>query len=415
MHAAPSPRSDDPGVTDPAVTAHVIRSDEEALETAAELAAEFAEGAAERDAQRILPYGELERLSASGLLAITVPAQYGGADVRADTLAEVFRLLSAADPNIAQIPQSHVVYLRVLAQQGTHGQQKFFFGEALAGKRFGNAQTERGTKHIQEYKTRLTPDGQGGFVLAGIKYYSTGALFAHWVPVLAQLEVDGEDRLHVAYVPRDAEGVEVVDDWSGMGQRLTASGTVHLRDVRVPGEHVVPHHLTFTGPQVHGSMAQLLHAAIDVGIASGALGEAVEFVNTKSRPWFESGADTPGGDALLVQRFGELAITERAARALLAEAGRAVERARHDLTDENAVAASLAVATAKAYADRASVELTNALFEVSGTRSSLEELNLHRHWRNARTHTLHDPVRWKVQHIGQYVLNGQPPPRHGVI
>ncbi|TYB42496.1 SfnB family sulfur acquisition oxidoreductase [Actinomadura chibensis] len=395
--------------------AAVIRDDEEALETAAGLAAEFAERAAERDAHRVLPEAELERLSASGLLAITVPAPYGGADVRADTLAEVFRTLAAGDPNIAQIPQSHVVYLRVLAQQGTPEQQKFFFAEALAGKRFGNAQSERGTRHVQEYTTRLVPAGPGEFVLTGTKYYSTGALFAHWVPVLAQLDVDGEDRLHVAYVPRTADGLEVVDDWNGMGQRTTASGTVRLRDVRVPADHVVPHHLTFTGPQVHGSTAQLLHAAIDVGIASGALREAVEFVNAESRPWFESGADTPGGDPLLVQRFGELAVTERAARALLAEAGRAVEHARHDLTDANAAGASIAVAAAKAYADRAAVELTNALFEVSGTRSALDELNLHRHWRNARTHTLHDPVRWKVQHIGRHVLNGTPPPRHGVI
>ncbi|RKS78849.1 SfnB family sulfur acquisition oxidoreductase [Actinomadura pelletieri DSM 43383] len=393
----------------------VIRSDEEALETATGLGAEFAERAAERDADRVLPEAELERLSESGLLAITVPAAYGGADVRADTLAEVFRLLAAGDPNIAQIPQSHVVYLRVLAQQGTPEQQKFFFGEALAGKRFGNAQSERGTRHVQEYTTRLVPEGSDGYVLRGTKYYSTGALFAHWVPVLAQLETNGEDRLHVAYVPRDADGLEVVDDWNGMGQRTTASGTVHLRDVRVPTENVVPHHLTFTGPQVHGSTAQLLHAAIDVGIASGALREAVEFVNAKSRPWFESGADTPGGDPLLVQRFGELAITERAARAVLAEAGRAVEDARHDLTEENAVQASLAVAAAKILADRAAVEVTNALFEVSGTRSAADDLNLHRHWRNARTHTLHDPVRWKVQHIGRYVLNGTPPPRHGVI
>jgi SfnB family sulfur acquisition oxidoreductase len=399
----------------PTTSAQVIRTDAEALETAARLAAEFAPGAAERDAERILPRAELDRLSASGLLAISVPAAYGGADVRAGTLAEVFRLLAEADPNIAQIPQSHVVYLRVLAQQGTPEQQEFFFGEALAGKRFGNAQSERGTKHIQDFRTRLVPDGDSTYVLTGTKYYSTGALFAHWVPVLAQLEVDGEDRLHVAYVPHDAPGLEVVDDWSGMGQRTTASGTVHLRDVRVPAEHVVPHHLTFTGPQVHGSTAQLLHAALDVGMAGGALREAVEFVRTKSRPWFESGADTPGGDPLLVQRFGELAITERAARALLAEAGRAVETARHDLTDDNAAAASIAVATVKAYADRAAVELADALFEVSGTRSSLDELNLNRHWRNARTHTLHDPVRWKVQHIGQYVLNGTPPPRHGVI
>ena len=49
-----------------------------------------------------------------GLVNTTCPAEYGGAEVRSHTLAEVFRLLAAADPNIAQIPQSHFVYLNVL-------------------------------------------------------------------------------------------------------------------------------------------------------------------------------------------------------------------------------------------------------------------------------------------------------------
>jgi SfnB family sulfur acquisition oxidoreductase len=391
---------------------NVIRDDAEALRVARELAAQFAEGAAERDASRRLPRAELDRLSRSGLLAITVPAAHGGADVRAETLAEVVRLLAAADPNIAQIPQSHFVYVNVLRQQGTAEQQKFFFGEVLAGRRFGNAQSEAGTKHVQDYRTRLTAADGGGFRLNGTKYYSTGALFADWIPVLAL--ADG-DALHVAYVPRSAPGLTIVDDWNGMGQRTTASGTVKLVDVAVPAEHVVPHHLTFTGPQLHGAVAQLLHTAIDVGIAGAALTDAVHFVRTKSRPWFESGYDTAAEDPLLIQRFGELAIRVRAAEALLAEAGRAVDRARADLTDDSAAAASIAVAAAKAYADGAAVELASAVFEVSGTRSSVDSLNLHRHWRNARTHTLHDPVRWKVQHIGRYVLNGTRPPRHGLL
>ncbi|GLW10908.1 hypothetical protein Misp01_60360 [Microtetraspora sp. NBRC 13810] len=78
-------------------------------------------------------------------------------------------------------------------------------------------------------------------------------------------------------------------------------------------------------------------------------------------------------------------------------------------------AASIAVAAAKAYAEPVAVELGGAVFELGGTRSSLEPLNLNRHWRNARTHTLHDPARWKLQHIGRYVLNGQLPPRHGLL
>ncbi|WP_405146142.1 SfnB family sulfur acquisition oxidoreductase [Sphaerisporangium sp. NBC_01403] len=392
--------------------AQIITSDAEAVATAARLSERFAAGAAERDRERRLPAAELDELSESGLLAITVPRDHGGADVSARTLAEVVRLLATGDPNIAQIPQSHFVYVNVLRRQGTPEQRKFFFAEILDGRRLGNAQSEAGTKHVQEYRTRLLPHPGGGWVLEGDKHYSTGALFADWIPVLAR---DPEDRLQVAYVPRDAEGVEVVDDWAGMGQRLTASGTVHLRGVRVPADRVVPHHLTFTGPQLHGAVAQLLHAAIDVGIAGAALAEAAEFVRTKSRPWFESGYESAAEDPLLIQRFGELAITLRAAEALLREAGEAVDAAASDLDDDSAASASIAVATAKAFADRASVELAGAVFEVSGTRSALEHLNLNRHWRNARTHTLHDPVRWKIQHIGRHTLNGTPPPRHGLL
>ncbi|MBM9503078.1 SfnB family sulfur acquisition oxidoreductase [Actinacidiphila acididurans] len=395
----------------PAPQAHVIADDAEALAVAAELARDFRTEAARRDAERLLPRAELDRLSVSGLLGITVPRTHGGAEVRARTLAEVFRLLAAADASLAQIPQNHFVYVNVLRRQGTPEQQKFFFAEVLVGRRFGNAQSEAGTKHVQDIRTALT-SREGGYLLNGEKHYSTGALFAHWIPVLARGE---NDALYVAYVERNAPGVSVVDDWNGMGQRTTASGTVRLDHVAVAADRVVPHHLTFLGPQLHGATAQLLHAAIDAGLASGALEEAVAFVRTKSRPWFESGYDTAAEDPLLIQRFGELGLQVRASNALLAAAADAVDAAGADLNDDTAAEASIAVSAAKVHAAQTAVDIAGALFEVAGTRSASDRLNLHRYWRDARTHTLHDPSRWKVQHIGRYVLNGTRPPRHGLI
>ncbi|MFJ4649341.1 SfnB family sulfur acquisition oxidoreductase [Streptomyces bobili] len=394
------------------VTAHVIADDAEAVAVAAALADEFRSGAAERDAERRLPRTELDRLSASGLLAVTVPAEHGGADVSGLTLAEIFRLLGTADGSLAQIPQSHFAYVNVIRRQGTEEQRKFFFAELLAGRRFGNAQSEAGTRHVQDIRTRLAPRPDGSYTLTGVKHYSTGSLFAHWIPVLARAE---DDELHVAYVPADAPGLTVVDDWDGMGQRTTASGTVRLDGVPVPGDRVLPHHLTFAGPQLHGAVAQLLHAAIDTGIAAGAFAEAAEFVRTKSRPWFESGVETAAEDPLLIQRFGELSVRVRASEALLREAARTVDAAGAHLTDDTAAEASVAVAAAKVHAAQTAVEVAGALFEVSGTRSALHALNLHRHWRDARTHTLHDPARWKLQHIGRYALNGTRPPRHGLL
>ncbi|WP_082599634.1 SfnB family sulfur acquisition oxidoreductase [Nocardioides sp. Root151] len=402
---APAPVSK-PRAKPPVLTA------DRAIRVAREIGAELAEGAAQRDAERILPTAELDRLSASGLLAITVPAEYGGADLSTETVVEVFRALAQGDPSVAQVPHSHFVYVNALRHHATASQKEFFFGEVLRGKRFGNAQSEIGTKHVRDIRTTLTTY-DGGYRLDGKKGYCTGALFADWIPVLTHLGVDGP--LHVAWVERHAPGVTVTDDWDGLGQRTTASGTVELEGVDVRHERITPFHLTFEAPQTYGAFAQVLHAAIDAGIARAALVEAASFVRTKSRPYPDAGVERAADDPLVVHAFGELELQVRGAEALVAEAGRAIDRANAVLTAESAGAASLAVAAARASTTAASVDVASRLFEVSGTRSALAGLNLDRHWRNARTHTLHDPAAWKVQHLGHFAVDGTLPPNHGQI
>jgi SfnB family sulfur acquisition oxidoreductase len=393
--------------------AHRIDCDEEALERVWAVREQVAAGAAERDRRRELPAAEIELLSREGLLAITVPREYGGADVSLDTLARVVSVVASADPNVAQIPQSHFVYLELVRQLGTPAQRELVFAEALAGRRLANAQSEAGSRTVADIRTRLRGNRHEGYVLDGEKFYCTGSLLAHWLTVLAK---DDHGRTQVTILPVDTHGVTIVDDWAGMGQRTTASGTVKLDRVAVPPEMVVPHHLMFERPQVYGARAQLIHTAIDVGIAVGALDDACEFVRTTSRPWFEAEIERACDDPLLIQRVGEFAIGVRAAQALLGEAARTIDEVERDGVDEAGSArASVAVATAKAFADRVSVESASALFELAGTRSAAHELNLHRHWRNARTHTLHDPVRWKLQHIGRYTLTGAFPPQHGQL
>jgi SfnB family sulfur acquisition oxidoreductase len=397
----------------PDTHAHRIDSDEEALERVQAIREQIAAGAAERDRLRELPAAEIELLSREGLLAITVPREYGGAEVTLETFAQVVSALASADPNVAQIPQSHFVYLELIRQLGAPAQKELIFGEVLAGGRLANAQSEAGSKTVADIRTRLHGNREQGYVLDGEKFYCTGSLLAHWLTVLAK---DDDGRTQVAIVPADTHGVTIVDDWKGMGQRTTASGTVKLERVAVPTDMVVPHHLMFERPQVYGARAQLIHAAIDVGIAMGALEDACEFVRTASRPWFEAEVERASDDPLLIQRVGELAIGVRAAQAVLGDAARTIDAVERDRVEEAGSArASIAVATAKAFADRVSVETASALFELAGTRSAANDLNLHRHWRNARTHTLHDPVRWKLQHIGRYTLSGVFPPQHGQV
>ena len=399
-----------------------IDSAAQALSTARTLAAHFSTGAAARDRDRKLPHREVDELSASGLLAITVPARFGGADLAPGVVAEIVRILATADPNIAQIPHSHFVYLNLLRLAGTRTQQQDIFADVLGGGRIANAQSERGGKTIADISTTITPVS-GGLQLDGSKFYCTGSLYAHTLAVLARLEdPDGESGLepgeYVAFIPADVAGVRIVDDWNGIGQRTTGSGTITFEAVTVQPGHLVARAGALNAPAGYGAFAQLLHVAIDAGIARGALRAATDFARGKSRPWFEAGVDRAIDDPLLIQRFGELAVEVRTAEATLAVAGSAVDAA-FSATAENAAEraaeASIAVATAKVVADRAANEISSALFEVSGTRSAAAELGLDHFWRNARTHTLHDPVRWKYQHIGRALLHDAPPPLHGVI
>lgn len=286
-----------------------------------------------------------------------------------------------------------------------------FFGRALAGDRFGNALSERGTKTVGDYETRLSSDGPG-FRLNGRKYYSTGVLFAEWIVIFA---LDPNDKLTMAFVPRGAEGLQIIDDWDGFGQRTTGSGTTVLQNVYVAADAVVRHHRGFERPTTIGSVGQIIHAGIDLGIARAAFAETLDFVRNHARPWMDSGAERAADDPLTIARIGQLAIRLEAATATVERAGKKVDVAQINGTEESVIEATLAVAAAKVLTTEIALEASNTLFELAGTASTKIGLNLDRHWRNARTHTLHDPVRWKHHVVGNYHLNGIKPPKNGAL
>jgi SfnB family sulfur acquisition oxidoreductase len=407
-------------VTSPLRPGVPVLSAAEAIETAQSLAAELAPGAVARERDRLLPYAEVARLKESGLYALTVPADLGGPGLPPSVVSEVFAVLAEADPNIAQVGHSHYVFCNQVRLCATPVQQEALFGQVLLGRLFANAQAERSAPTARDTSTTLTFEPDGRLVLTGEKYYCTGTLFADTLAVVARV-VDPaavgdlpDGSACAVYVPATTPGVRVLDDWDALGQRLTGSGTVQLEGVEVRRRWVVPRR-EFDEPTGFGAFAQLLHASIDVGIARAALREAAEFVRTKSRPWYEAEVAHAHEDPLTAQRFGELDVELIAAEAVLDRARRAVDEVYAEPGEQVAARASLDVAAAKVLAERASVGLGSAVFELCGTRAIAPDVGLDRHWRNARSHTLHDPMRWKFQHLGRHVLTGQLPPRHGAI
>ena len=395
----------------PPTPAHVLRDDAEAIAVATRLAASFAEGASERDRDRRLPWDELDLFSQSGLWSMNVPKADGGPGVSYATVARVFAIIAAGDASIAQIAQNHVSLIDVLRLDPDPTRKRFLLGEALRGIRFGNALADRGGGTILDWATRIARAGDG-FTVTGRKFYATGALYAHLLPVQA---VDDDGRHVLAFVARDAAGLEVVDDWSGIGQRTTGSGTVILDKVEVAASHVVPSHLAFETPSVHGAVAQIIHAAIDAGIAARAIAETIAFVRDHARPWADSGMDKASDDPFTLREIADLEVRLHAAEAVLARAGRVIDAGLADENADSVAAASIAVAEAKVLTTEVALQAGNKLIELGGTRSVLASLNLDRHWRDARVHTLHDPVRWKFHAIGDYVVNGTRPSRHSWI
>jgi SfnB family sulfur acquisition oxidoreductase len=383
----------------------------QAIEAAHAFAASIKDGAAERDRDRTLPIAEIERFSATGLWGLSIPKAYGGLSLPWTVIAEVFRIVSAADPSIGQIPQNHYAFLNLLRAEPDEERKRYFFGKVLEGYRYGNALVEVGTKTAAEWKTRILPDGDG-FVLEGTKFYCTGALFAHLVPVVMRTEDGAVLR---AIVPRDAPGLTVIDDWSSFGQRTTASGTVRLDHVRISAFDVIGLNGLGDKPTVYGPVSQIMQAAIDAGIAAGALADTMEFVRTKSRPWIDSGKEKAAEDPFTISQIGDTQIRLHAAEMMLERAGRIIDEVLLDENPESIARASIAVAEAKVVTTEVAMHATNSLFELAGTSSTLGKYNFDRHWRNARVHTLHDPVRWKYFAVGDYVLNGTPPPVHSWI
>jgi len=387
--------------------AHIIRSDAEAIEVAQRVAEDFAQEAALRDRERRLPWDELERFSESGLWAISVPKAYGGAGVSYVTLSEVIAIISAADSSLGQLPQNHFGVLSNLGLTGGEEQKQRYFAKVLQGYRFGNAFSEARSQYVTTFQTQIRFDGDTA-VLDGEKAYCTGALFAHIVPVAG---VDEVGHVHIALVPRDAAGLTVIDSWDGFGQRITASGQVRIDGVRVPAIDVVPAWKAYDQPTSDGPISQIIQAAVDTGIARGAFAETLR-VARQARPWVDSGLQHGWQDPLGQALVGELAWRLQAAEAILQRAAQAVDRAVAEPSEERVAEASVIVGQAKVLSTEIALEASSRLLELGGTRSVSASQGLDRFWRNARTHTLHDPVRWKYHLVGNQLLNDIKPQRH---
>lgn len=393
-------------------SATVIQNDQQAINAAYQVADFALVERNIRDQQRILPVDVIQELSHKGLGGIRIAKKYGGAQVSNKTLAHVFRILSKADASVGQIPQNQFGLLNAIENIASESQKQFIYAEILKGKRLANGGPERNSKDTKTIETRLD-QVNGQYILNGEKFYSTGSSFADWLAIRA-IHPLGHTVLTI--INAQAQGVEIANDWDGFGQRTTASGTVRLKNVVVSPELIMDEKPLADASKYRGAYSQLIQVAIDVGIAEAVFADTLSAIH-KARPIVDANVEKASFEAYTLQEVGKLNILLDAAILLLDEAAEYLDQldAQDIVTPEQASKASIIVAEAKVYANDAALQISEKLLELGGSRSSLSIYNLDQHWRNARVHTLHDPVRWKLHAIGNYYLNGTQDQRHAWI
>ena len=391
---------------------HVIQNDQDAINAAYHVADFALEGRDQRDQNRQLPFAEVELFSQKGLGGIRIPQTFGGAFVSNKTLAQVFRIINKADSSVGQIPQNQIALLNMIDILGNEQQKQFIFNEILNGKRLANGGPERNTKDTKTLSTTLSIEN-GRYYVDGEKFYSTGSSFAHWLAIKA---IHPEGYVVLTLVDATAQGVEVIDNWNGFGQRTTSSGTVKLQRVDVDPLLIFDERKLAEDVNYRGAFSQLMQVAIDVGIAEAAFEDTLSAVK-KARPIVDAQVEKASFEHYILQEVGKSAVLLDAAILLLDEAAEYLDELDQlsVVSAEQAAKASILVAEAKVYANDAALQISEKLLELGGSRSSLSQHNLDQHWRNARVHTLHDPIRWKLHALGNYYLNNTFPARHAWI
>lgn len=369
--------------------------------------ARIAEGALARERDRRLPFDEAGWLREARFGALRVPVEQGGFGATVRQLFDLLVDLAAAESNLPQALRVHWSFVEDQRLAGDDDGARRWLEAVATGTLVGNAITEPGVGSADRYRTTLTRRGDD-WVLNGVKYYSTGSLYADHILVAA--DRDGA-RISVL-VDGDQVGVTQSDDWDGFGQRLTASGTTTFTDVVVPEDRILGPGYGEPGRTYATSYLQLVQLAVLAGIAARAESDTIDWVRGRTRTFTHAAADLPRHDPLVQQVIGRLASAAYGARAAVLavadELDAVLDAGGQDpeLLDR----AEAAAAKAQSVVIGLVLDATSELFEVGGASISSAGLGLDRHWRNARVISAHNPLIYKQQAVGAHLLNGDPLP-----
>lgn len=372
------------------------------------LLARIRQGSVDRELNRTLPVSEIAALKQAGFTALRVPEAFGGLGLSLPEFTALLIELAEADSNIAQALRAHFGFVEYVLTAADPVHRATWLRRIAAGEIVGAAATEGGNAGREAFTTTLRPEG-GGWRLDGSKFYTTGSLFAEWIMVTATAPDDTTVKIMVR---RESAGVEVIDDWDGMGQRLTASGTAHFRAVPVEEAEIVPADRFLVYSQ---AWFQLIHIATVAGIGRAAAIDLARLVRARKRTFSHATAGRPAQDPQILEIVGKVHAAAYAAGVIAIDAARAIQRVQdvHDdeaLREKAAALAEIETWQAQSIVLPLIIEATGIVFDALGASSTLRGNGLDRYWRNARTLASHNPRTYRERIVGDWAVNGTPPP-----
>jgi alkylation response protein AidB-like acyl-CoA dehydrogenase len=377
------------------------------------MADDLATDATEREQAGKEPFDEVARLREARLLTLLAAAEHGGAGADWHTAYAVVRTIAAADGSIGHLLGSHY-FLSSSA--------RFFASPALA------ARVERasaagqwcwgGGIAAQALPLTLTPAGDG-YVLDGHQSHVVGARVADQLVVRAARSGTGEPL--AVLVDPTHPGVLHGTDGNTFGQRLAGGGSVDFDSVPVATDDVFGSLSSDEGvlspfAGLAAPTARLVSVQICLGVAEGLLAEAREYRRAANSSWQQSTQQpwpgSPSQDPYVLSVYGELAVAARSASALADQAVEALVRGLdrgEGLDDEECAQIAVLASAAEVAASRAAQEVTTRALDVIGARAASSRHGFDRFWRDARAHTLREPVGHRLREVGEYFLNGGHP------
>ncbi len=380
--------------------------------------------AAKREGRSL--HSTIDIVRASRLGALRVPVAEGGGGGSLRDFFAVLIDLAEADADVAHILRAHYWFVEERLRSKNVVERARWLAKIVDGELFGNAMSEIGGGAAVGswlFNTQLAPTANG-HVLNGKKYYCTGSLYSDWVNVYA---CTPEGTVVSAVIPVGRDGFVLEDDWDGIGQRLTGSGTGTLDNVQVFAEELLVASVESTDaasltnpaePYLAGQICQLILTAIIAGILRNVVSDSIRLIRTRGRTYAHAAGETPATDPLLQQVVGQIASHSYAAEALVLAAADAQDLAfasaiKGPVDFELAHCASLLAAQAKVVIDDLASRAATQLFDVGGSSAIKQSADFDRHWRNIRTLASHNPVVYKARAVGDFLINGTVLPSNG--